>query len=46
MNPGIHLNLDEEIWKEYQKKCIDDGISASKQVEKFMIDELKKSSQK
>ena len=42
MNPGVDLNIDNEVWREFKKLCIDDNISASKKVEKFMQEELEK----
>lgn len=48
MNPGIDFNINSDIWSEYQKYIIDknkgksvkDKTSASKEIEKFMKEEL------
>lgn len=44
MNPGVDLNIDQCIWKEFKKLCIDKNISASRLVQEFMEKELEKKS--
>lgn len=36
------FNLDEETYSKYSKHCKENGISMSKQVEKFIKQELEK----
>ncbi|MEM4605576.1 MAG: hypothetical protein QW103_00870 [Candidatus Pacearchaeota archaeon] len=42
----ISLSVEEEIYEEYRKYCEQKGIILSKQVENFMVDELKKNNNK
>ncbi|MBI2673093.1 hypothetical protein HYX19_02435 [Candidatus Woesearchaeota archaeon] len=38
----ISLSVEKEIYEEYRKYCEQKGIILSKQVENFMVEELKK----
>jgi hypothetical protein len=42
MKRRIDLRVEENIWKEYQKLCIDKNKVPSYKIEKFMEKELKK----
>ena len=39
---AVNVNLEEEVWKEFQKQSIDLGLSSSERVEQMMLNELKK----
>lgn len=41
-NVKLTLSINEEILKAYKKYCEEEGIIISKQVEKFMKEQLKK----
>jgi len=38
----VTLSIDEKVYEEYRKFCEENGFIISKQVEKFMKEELKK----
>lgn len=42
MRKRINISLDEKLWKEYQKLCIDKNKVPSYELEKFIKKELKK----
>jgi len=42
MRQPVNLSIEETIWKEFKKSCIDKDIDASSRIENFMDDELKK----
>ena len=42
----VALSLDEENYKKYKKYCEERGIILSRQVDKFMEEELKKAKRK
>jgi hypothetical protein len=39
---NVTLKIDSKVYDELEKFCKEEGITVSKQVEKFMIDELNK----
>jgi hypothetical protein len=41
MKKHIDLSIDEMLWKEYQKLCIDQSKIPSHEIEKFMRKRLK-----
>ena len=40
--PAVTVNIDEDLWKDFQKQSIDVGTSPSKRISDFMSNELKK----
>ncbi len=40
---GVYLCLNEKLWKEYQKMCLDLGESPSHRIREFIDGELRKS---
>jgi len=36
------FNLDEEIYSKFSKHCKDNGLSMSKKIENFLLEELSK----
>jgi len=42
----VTLSIDEKVYEEYRKFCEENGFIISKQVEKFMKEELKKRGKK
>lgn len=42
----ISLSVEEGVYEEYRKHCEKEGIILSKQVEKFMVEEIKKNNKK
>lgn len=41
-NDKLTLSVDKKVKDLYKKVCDDEGLLLSKQIEKFMLDELKK----
>ncbi len=41
-NDKLTLSVDKKVKDLYKKVCDDEGLLLSKQIEKFMVDELKK----
>ena len=41
-NDKLTLSVDKKVKDSYKKVCDDEGLLLSKQIEKFMLDELKK----
>ena len=39
---NVTLKIDSEVYDEYRKFCKEEGLIVSKQIEKFIREELKK----